>query len=166
VAMLPLEGILFVPSLVVTPFVLAALFFWRRRSPHYPRILQSAGIICFLLCGLFLVQVLNTPLYSKRDHRPDNPGGFTTGITSVIGVFLLESCVVIPAFPVLLGLTCLSPRGWRARTRILLIVFCVLYVGILAWLIAWKNATFVADYQRAKQQERRQDDQFQHVRRP
>lgn len=163
--MLPLEGILFIPSLFVVPVAVVAIFFLRR-SQNYARLWLVAGIVCFVLCGWFLVQVLNTPLYSERDRSPDNPGGFSTGVTTVIALFLLMTCAVIPAFPVLIALACMPHSSWHARTRLLLVVLGLLYVGILAWLIARKNATFVADYRQTKQQERQQGDQFQHLRHP
>src|SRR3989304_5502036 len=87
--MLPLEGILFAPSLIVTPLAVAALFLWRKRGSNYPRYWRSALIVCFVLCALFLIQVLNAPLYSERDHSPDNPDGFSSGMRGVIGVVLL-----------------------------------------------------------------------------
>jgi hypothetical protein len=163
--MLPLEGIFFIPSLLVTPLALAVAYFWRQKWQSYSSVWWIAVVVCFLLVGVFAVQVLGTPLYTQRDQSPDNPGGFSTGITSVIGVYLLEICLVIPAFPVLIGLMFLPPHDLRTPARVLLIVLCLLYVGIVGWLILGRNAAFAADYQRAKQRERWQGDQFRHLRR-
>jgi hypothetical protein len=107
-----------------------------------------------VLSGLFALQVLNAPLYSQRDHSPDNPGGPSSGMFGVIGVFLVWTFAIIPSYPALIVLACLPPRGWHPRTRMLLIVSSLIYVGALAWLMAQKNERYIADYEQAKIQER------------
>lgn len=159
--MLPLEIILLIPSLIVTPLVLAAAYFWRRRK-SYPRFWWTAVVICFVLTALFAVQVLSTPLYSEKDRSPDNPGGFSAGLGEILAVYLVETCIVIPAFPVLIGLAFLSPVG----TKCLLVIVVLLYVGLLSWLIIQKNVRYIADYRRTKQQQLWHGDQFRHLRRP
>jgi hypothetical protein len=150
--MLPLEGIFFIPSLVVVPAALAALFFLRKREA-YPWLWRRAVIVCLILCGLFALQVLNAPLYSQRDHSPDNPGGPSSGIFAVIGVFLIGTCIVIPAFPMLIALAAVPPRGWR---RLPLVLVALLFVGVLGWLMVRKNGAYFADYQQAQQQGRQE----------
>jgi hypothetical protein len=145
---------------------LAIAYFCRLKWPSYHRAWWIAVVACFVLAGLFAIQVLNRPLHSQRDRSPANPGGFSTGITSVFGVFLFETCLIIPAFPILIGLAFLPPHGWRTPAWVILIILCVLYVTILAWLIAQKHTKFVADFQRMRQLERSQGDQFRHLRRP
>jgi hypothetical protein len=111
------------------------------------------------------MQVWNTPMYSQRDQSPDNPGGPSASAFAVLALLVIDTCIVIPAFPLLIALPWIAPDYWQARSRLVLGIVCLLFVGILAMLIVQKNAAFVADYQRSKQQER-QGDQFQHVRRP
>jgi len=161
--MLPLEAILFIPSLIVTPLVLAAAYFWRR-TESYRRGWQIAVVVSFLFVGLFTVQVLSTPMYSQRDGSPDNPGGFSVGLFEVLAVYLVMTCLVIPAFPVLIGLAFLPPRNWQGKGRTFLILACLLYVGIASLLVIQKHVRYVADYRQTKQQERSQGDQFRHLR--
>ena len=151
--MLPLEPIFFVPSLFITPVVLVFAYFWRRKSDNYSRVWWSAVAICVLLTALFTWQVISAPLYSERDHSPDNPGGFSVGLFAVLIVFLAGTCVVIPAFPVLIGLALLPPSDLRRIARPLLIATCLIYVGVSTLLIVQKNMRYVSDYRQTKQQE-------------
>ncbi len=162
--MFPLSGAFFIPSLFVTPVVLLAFLFLRRGS-NYPSVWRWAILVCLVLCGVFLMQVLSTPLYSQRDKSPDNPGGPSVSVFAAIALLIFETCIVIPAFPVLIGLAWLAPRGWDVRTRSLAVAVCMIYVGVFAWMIILKNAALAADYQRSKWIERNQVDQFQHKRR-
>lgn len=164
--MLPLEEIFFIPSLVAAPLALIGLLQYKRRSNNYSRVWGIALLACVGLCVLFSVQVWNTPFYSQRDYSPDNPGGPSSDVLSVLGVLVFETCVVIPAFPLLLVLPWIAPDNWQARIRLVLGIGSLLFVGILVMLIVRRNAAFVVDYQRSMQQERQQPDQYQHVRRP
>ncbi len=142
--MLPLEGILFIPSLIVAPLALIGIYFWRRKA-SYARLWSVAIGICVLLTLLFTVQVLSKPLYSQRSHSPANPGGFSASPSLILAVFLLETCVVMPAFPVLVGLALMPPSGKRRAS-----IVCLLYVALMAGLIGQKHVRYVADYQQAK----------------
>lgn len=154
--MFPLSAPFFMPSLFVTPVVLVAFFVLRRRSGAYRNIWRWAIFASLVLCGVFLMQVLSTPLYSQRDKSPDNPGGFSVSLYAVIALMIFETCIVIPAFPVLIGLAFLPPSGWDTRKRSLLVVAAIAYVGVLAWMITAKNTALAADYRQSKQQERLQ----------
>lgn len=158
--MFPLSGQLFIPSLFVTPVVLLGCFLLRRRSGAYPTIWRWTMVACVILCGLFLTVALAMPLYSEREKGPEVPGGFSVSLYAVIGELIFWSCVVIPAFPILVGLTCLPPPGWGVRKRSLIIGGCLLFVGALAWVIVVRNAVFAADYQQTKRQERLQRIQY------
>jgi glucan phosphoethanolaminetransferase (alkaline phosphatase superfamily) len=153
--MLPLEGILFVPSLIVTPIAVAVLIFLRRRE-GYPWLWRRAVVVCIVLSLLFAMQILNAPLYSERDHSPANPGGPSSGVVAVIGVYLLWTCAIIPTYPILVALACLAPGGWGPHSRLLLVALSLIYVGVFAWLFAQKNERFIADFQQARIQERAQ----------
>lgn len=117
-------------------------------------------IACVVLSGLFAAQVVKTPLYSERDKSPDNPGGFSTSIMSAIGVFIVETCLLIPAFPVLIVLASLPPDGLPARARPLLLAACFLYVGVLGTLIFRKNTDYQEDYKQSRRQELIQREQW------
>lgn len=164
--MLPLEGIFFVPSLIVAPVVLLAFAIVRTRRDDYHRWWYVATSVCVVLCMLFALWVWQTPLYSQQNHSPQNPGGFSSSPISVIGVFLLVSCLVIPAFPVLLGLAWLSPRQWTKRVRMSVLGFLCVYLIVLIAGILGKHNAFVSDYRSFQQRRLQQQDQFEHVRRP
>jgi hypothetical protein len=158
--MLPLEALMFIPSVFLTPLALAALL-WLRRASNYSRLWQCAVIICILLTVACTGLTLTTPLYSERDHVPDVPGGFSVGVWGVIGVLIFWTCLVIPAFPVLIALACLPPPG---QSRLVLLPL-LLFVVVLAGLIAWKNARYVADYRHEKSKPRPStSERFKHLR--
>ena len=149
--MLPLEGMFFIPSLFITPVAVGLILWARRWEDDYPWLWRRAVIACIVLTALYTILSLTRPLYSERDRSPDNPGGPSDSVFVVIGELVLWTCVVIPAFPVLVALACLPPRGWR----LLPLVLCgLLYVLVQGWLIAQKNARFVADYEQATINER------------
>jgi hypothetical protein len=159
--MLPLEGILFIPSLLVTPLAVAALLFFRKRAT-YPTVWRNAVITCLILTALYAALTLSAPLYSERDKGPDNPGGFSAGLWAVAGAFLFWTCVVIPSFPMLIALAFLPPTG---RTRLPLVVFSILVVSVLIALIVRKNSAYVADYRREQSIPRQSTfDRFKHLR--
>lgn len=142
--MLPLEGVLFIPSLIVAPVVLIGVYFWRRKA-NYARWWPVAVGICVMLTIVFTVQVLSKPLYSQRSHSPQNPGDFSASPSLILAVFLVETGVVVPAFPVLIGLALMPPSG-KKRVPII----CLLYVALLAGLVGQKHVRYVTDYQQAK----------------
>lgn len=159
--MLPLETFLLVPSLFVTPLAAVVLSAARKR-PAYARCWRSAIVVCVLLIALFTVMTLTAPLYSDRDHRPANPGGFS----SSPGIALMElafwTCVVIPAFPVLIVLGMMSPQG---QSRLPSLVASLLVVGACGALIVQKNLQFWADYREEKSKPRQTPfEQFEHLR--
>ena len=157
--MLPLEAVFFIPSLFVTPAAVAALL-WLRRGLHYTRAWRSAVVVCVLLTVIYTALTLLTPLYSERDHSPDNPGGFSVSVWGVIGALVFWTCLVIPAFPVLIVLACLPPPG---RSRLWLVPFLLLVV-VLVGLIASKNTRYVADYQLEKSKSRQSTfERFKHL---
>jgi hypothetical protein len=88
-----------------------------------------------------------TPLYSQRDHSPANPGGFSAGLFELLGVYLFEAGLVIPAFPVLFGLALLPPRTMQSRWQS---VFVVIFLAVVSGLIVKKHLTYMADYQRER----------------
>ncbi len=140
--MLPLDGVFFIPSLFITPFVVAAALFFRKRET-YPTVWRYAVISCLFLTVLCTAVTLGVPLYSERDKGPDNPGGFSVGLWGVAGEFIFWTCVVIPAFPVLVALAFLPPPG---RSQLPLAVLSILIVSVLIALIVRKNAAYMADY--------------------
>lgn len=159
--MLPLEGILFIPSLFVTPLAVAAILFFRKRET-YARVWRYAFISCLLLTVLYTAVTLSAPLYSERDKGPDNPGGFSAGLWGVAGEFIFWTCVVIPAFPVLIALAFFPPPG---RSRLPLAVFSIFIVSVFIALIVRKNAAYMADYHREKSIPRQSTfDRFKHLR--
>jgi hypothetical protein len=110
---------------------------------------------------IYTALTLTTALYSERDYSPDNPGGFSASLWAVIGELIVWTCLVIPAFPVLIALACLPPAG---RSRLVLLPF-LLFVVVLAGLIAWKNARYVADYRHEKSKPRPSTfERFKHLR--
>jgi hypothetical protein len=160
--MLPLEWFLFIPSLFVAPAVLTAAYLWRKKSESYRRFWPAALAICFVLTALFTFQVLTIPYYSERNHSPDNPGGFSTGPFEVIAVFLLQTCIVIPAFPMLLGLVSLPPRGRESKLRAVLVF---LYLVAISVLIVQKHVTYMADYRRERSKPKQTPfERFRHLR--
>jgi hypothetical protein len=159
--MLPLEGVFFVPSLFVTPIAVAALLFFRKRQ-SYPTIWRYAVIACLILAALYTVLTVSAPLYSERDRSPDNPGGFSVSLWAVLGELIFWTCVVIPAFPMLIALAFLPPHG---RPRRLLVVFAVLLVGVFTALIVRKNSAYMADYRMEKSKPRQSTfERFKHLR--
>lgn len=148
--MLPLESTFLVPSLVITPVAVAVLLTLRRRA-MYATLWRGGIATCFLLTAFYAVLVLNTPLYSQRDHVPSNPGGFSVGMWAILAVLFLWTCVVIPAFPLLVALACLPPRD---RSRTPLVVICCIYVVVLGSLMWRKNVSFVDDFEQTKIKER------------
>jgi hypothetical protein len=147
--MLPLEGVFFAPSLLIVPLAVVALLVLKRRD-DYELLWKRASVACLVLAAIFTFQVWGARPYSERDHSPDNPGGPSSGPLAVLGVFVIETCVVIPAFPLLVALMALPPRGWP---RYPLVLTALLAVGACGWLIMAKNAAYIADYREAKQQE-------------
>src|SRR3972149_4805856 len=148
--MLPLEPIFFIPSLIVTPLVVAVAFTWRRWSETYPRFWWTSVVICLLLTAWFTTEVIAAPLYSER--RPSNPDAFPGGVFAVLTVFLAGTCLVIPSFSVLIGLAFLPPRSLRITWRSVLFVLLVLYVVVTSMFIYSKHVEYMADYhqERAK----------------
>lgn len=158
--MLPLEVTFFIPSLFVMPAAVAALL-WLRRGSHYNRIWQYAVVVCVVLTVLYTALTLTTPSSKDRDHAPDNPGGFSVGLWVAMGELIFWTCLVIPAFPVLIVLACLPPPG---RSRLVLLPF-LLFLVVLAALIVWKNARYVADYRLEKSKPRPSTfERFKHLR--
>ena len=164
--MLPLEKIFLIPSLLIVPVVLLLFALLRRRFENYLFLWFASMLACFLLCGLFLVQVGRTPLYSQRSHSPRNPGGASASVSTGIAVLLVETCVVIPAFPLLVGLSLLPPRGWKLSWRIVMVITCVAYILTLVLLLLQRSTAYNRDYEETRQQRFQTTDQFEHLRRP
>lgn len=147
--MLPLEPIFFVPSLCVTPLVLAVAFIWRRKSETYPRFWWTAVVICMLLTAWFTAEVMAAPFYSERG--PSNPDAFPGGgMFALLIVFLAGTCLVIPSFSVLIGLAFLSPRNLRITWKSAVFVLLVLYVVVTSMLIYSKHVRYMADYRQER----------------
>jgi hypothetical protein len=147
IMMFPLNGAMFIPSLFVTPSVLAVAFIWRRKSETYPRFWWTVVVICFLLTASLTAEIMAAPLYGER--RPSNPDAFPGGgLFAVLTMLLAGTCLVIPSFSVLIGLAFLSPRNLRITWRSVLIVLIVLYVVATSALIYNKQVRYIADYHR------------------
>ena len=97
-----------------------------------------------MLTIVLTAQVLSKPLYSQRSHSPQNPGDFSASPSLILAVFLVETGVVVPAFPVLIELALMPPSGKRVP------IICLLYVALLAGLVGQKHVRYVTDYQQAK----------------
>lgn len=148
--MFPLNGIMFIPSLIVVPLVLAMAYLSRRRSEAYPRFWWTAVVIYFLLTMSFTIVVLMTPLWSQQDHSPSNPGGFERWSTmpELVVLLFVTTCVIVPAFPTLLGLAFLPPRSLQSKKQSVLIV---LYVVIISAFIVQKHVRYMDDYYQTRQ---------------
>ncbi len=142
--MLPLEPILFVPSLFVTPLVLAVAFIWRRKSETYPRFWWTAVVICLLLTAWFTTEVIAAPLYSER--RPSNPDAFSGGMFAALTVFLPGTCLAMPSFSILIGLAFLSPRNLPITWKSVVFALLMLYVVVTSMLIYNKHVRYLVDY--------------------
>ncbi len=144
--MLPLEEIFLIPSLFVAPFVLVIFAWLRKRKKFYPQIWLAAIIACVILCGVFFLQVRSTPLFSERVSVSRTPYSGSSNMTGILGIFLVGTCVVIPAFPVLIGLACMPPRQWKTVSRVATIAVAAGYVVILGTSIRNKNSEFNENY--------------------
>jgi hypothetical protein len=162
--MLPLEGFLLIPSLIVAALILAVAYYWRRRSASYATFWKAEVALSFLITLAYTMYVLAMPFYSQQDHSPRNPGGFAgPGPIGMIAILFVVICLILPAFPTLLGLAFLPPRTLKSRWQSVLIV---LYLAVVCFLIAQKYSTFMADYQRERAKPRQSPfERFEHLRR-
>jgi hypothetical protein len=164
--MLPLENIFLIPSSIVAPLVLMVFFVLRRRMKNYPLLWAGAMLLSVLFSSLFLLQVLSTRLYSERIASPSNPGGTSASISTGVAVFLVETCILIPAYPILIGLSLLAPSHWKIGIRIVLLAACILFIASLCSKLIEKNSAFNTNYQQTRKQQFQKVDQFEHLRRP